>query len=233
MSLILGLDTTTNNCSVAIYNNGQISQKFALLPRQHNKNIHRMIQELLHEQGLALEQLDYIAVTIGPGSFTGVRLGISVAQGLAFGLQLKIIPISSLATMACHFCTKYDDAELIIPALDARMQQLYWGVYSCSSNADFPFPQINLVQPEKLSNPEDIMPIIDEQRFSLVGSAWDTYSTSLPDKLRSKKLKVLEPNSEPQAYYVVMLAAGLVTSAVAISAVEACYLRNDVAKVAK
>ena len=141
MPLILGLDTTTNNCSAALYNNGNIVQKFAFLPRQHNKNIHKMIQELLQEQQVELEQLDYIAVTIGPGSFTGVRLGISVAQGLAFGLQLKIIPVSSLAVMACHFFTQYDDVEFVMSALDARMQQLYWGVYSCSSNADFPFPR--------------------------------------------------------------------------------------------
>ena len=91
MSTILALDTTTDNCSVALAIDAKISQIIKVLPRENNKHIHNMIAEILKVNNKSLRDIDYIAVTVGPGSFTGIRLGLSVAQGLAFGLGVERI----------------------------------------------------------------------------------------------------------------------------------------------
>ena len=83
-----------------------------------------MVQEVLAESGLSLKQLDAIAFSRGPGSFTSLRIGAGVAQGLAFGADLPVIPVSSLAVLAQGV-----DAPKVLAAFDARMNQVYWGAY--------------------------------------------------------------------------------------------------------
>ena len=105
MATILALDTTTTNCSAALLYNGEIIQELSTTPRVHNEKILHMVNDVLKKAKITMQQLDYIALSIGPGSFTGVRLGVSIAQGLAMGSNLKIIPVSSLHAVA-HNCAQ-------------------------------------------------------------------------------------------------------------------------------
>ncbi len=97
---ILAIDTATEACSVAVWNQGEIHALFELCPREHTQRILPMVQQVLAESGLALNQLDALAFGRGPGSFTGVRIGIGIAQGSALGADLPMIGVSTLQTMA-------------------------------------------------------------------------------------------------------------------------------------
>src|SRR6185437_1253785 len=97
---LLAIDTATENCSAALLCGERLSERTELAPRRHAELILPMIDSLLAEAGLSRRRLDGIAVGRGPGAFTGVRLGISVAQGLALGLEIPVVPVSSLAALA-------------------------------------------------------------------------------------------------------------------------------------
>lgn len=97
---ILAIDTATEACSVALWNDGTIKAHFELCPREHTQRILPMVQEILSAGELALSDIDATAFGRGPGSFTGVRIGIGIAQGLALGANLPMIGVSTTATMA-------------------------------------------------------------------------------------------------------------------------------------
>ncbi|WP_268580446.1 tRNA (adenosine(37)-N6)-threonylcarbamoyltransferase complex dimerization subunit type 1 TsaB, partial [Escherichia coli] len=101
---------------------------FELCPREHTQRILPMVQQVLAESGLALNQLDALAFGRGPGSFTGVRIGIGIAQGLALGADLPMIGVSTLQTMA-QGAWRVSGAERVLAAIDARMGEVYWGQF--------------------------------------------------------------------------------------------------------
>src|SRR5574337_329913 len=100
MPNILTIESATEACSAALSVDGRIMERSEIAPRRHAELILPMIESLLAEAGLARTQLDGIAVGCGPGAFTGVRLAIAVAQGLALALDIPIVPVSSLAALA-------------------------------------------------------------------------------------------------------------------------------------
>jgi tRNA threonylcarbamoyladenosine biosynthesis protein TsaB len=126
---LLAIDTVTEACSAALLVDGEISQRFTIEPRRHTELILPMVYELLADAGLSLGQLDALAVDRGPGSFTGVRIGIGVVQGLAFAVDQPVFPVSSLATLALAACQK-DCDHTVLAMLDARMQEVYWSTYN-------------------------------------------------------------------------------------------------------
>ncbi len=132
MALLLAIETAGDLCSVAIGDGqGAVAEATSARSRGHNEFLLPAIDELLSAGGYRLRQLDGIAVGVGPGSFTGLRLGIGVAQGLALGADLGVIPVSSLAALVQ---AGVRDAglvagELALPAVDARMGEVYWGCY--------------------------------------------------------------------------------------------------------
>ena len=101
---ILAIDTATEACSVALWNDGTHSAHFELCPREHTQRILPMVQDILAANGTSLTELNALAYGRGPGSFTGVRIGIGIAQGLALGADLPMIGVSTLATMAQGAC---------------------------------------------------------------------------------------------------------------------------------
>ena len=214
MTNILAIDTTTNNCSVALNVAGVIHQKIGVLPRQHNQYIHAMIKDLCLEHSVELSSLDYIAVTIGPGSFTGVRLGVSVAIGLAYALQIEIIPVSSLASMAMHAESTISSKKILV-GLDARMKQIYWAVYSGDKHHG-----VKNEIADCLTDPEKINLVGD---YCCVGSVWNEYNV-LPE---AEKIELL-PNPEPQAYFVLRYALFNIDSRLSPMDIAPIYLRNNV-----
>jgi tRNA threonylcarbamoyladenosine biosynthesis protein TsaB len=127
---ILSIETATHACSVALTCNGDIRHCFEIVPQLHTKRIFPMIRSLLAEAGITMASLDAIAVGRGPGSFTGLRIAVSVAQGLGYGLNKPVYAISTLEAMALQAREQSGETQSVITTLDARMQEVYAGAYT-------------------------------------------------------------------------------------------------------
>jgi tRNA threonylcarbamoyladenosine biosynthesis protein TsaB len=131
MALILNIETATTNCSVSIGKDGHM---IALREQNsasysHSEDLHVFIKESLDSASLSTDDLDGIAVSKGPGSYTGLRIGVSAAKGLCFALDIPLLGISTLASMATQ--VKLKDG-FIIPVLDARRMEVYSAVFNAS-----------------------------------------------------------------------------------------------------
>ena len=142
MPLILNIETSTEVCSVALARNGNIvTLKENLSEQNHAKLLTLFIAELLDESEIAVDQLDAIAVSGGPGSYTGLRIGVSVAKGMCYGAKLPLIAITSLEAMANHvICnitnehTNKSKQNLFCPMIDARRMEVYTSFYDINCN---------------------------------------------------------------------------------------------------
>lgn len=164
---ILALDTSTNACSVALLVADTFIERYEWAPRQHAQLLLPMVQSLLAEADMKLSQLDAIAFGCGPGSFTGVRIAAGITQGLAFGADLPVIPVSSLQALAQG---AYEDmgAEKILAGFDARMQEIYWGAYQLGEDAlMIPVSAEALAKAESVTLPAG-------RDWVKIGDAWGT-----------------------------------------------------------
>lgn len=121
---ILAVETATRACSAALLWDGECREILRLEPNRHAEILIPMARELLETAGCRFDQLDCLAVGNGPGSFTGLRIGISVVQGLALGLDRPVVPVCSLQALAARV-----NAPRVLAAFDARMEQVYWNLY--------------------------------------------------------------------------------------------------------
>ncbi len=142
MTSILAIETSTPACSVALLVGDAIFSRYSEEPRSHTRLIMTMIDEVLCQAGITVDDLDAIAVTVGPGSFTGLRIGFSTVQGLAYAANLPIIPVSTLQVMAYTYKRKYsirvdDAAATVMAVLDARMGEFNCGGYRFDQDANF------------------------------------------------------------------------------------------------
>jgi tRNA threonylcarbamoyladenosine biosynthesis protein TsaB len=140
MSLILLIETATTSCSVAL----AMDNKVIALREINQRNIHAevitvYIHELFVESGKTIEQLDAIAISSGPGSYTGLRIGVSTAKGLCFALDKPLIAVDTLAAMAQGYKTrgdiKTDSNTLLCPMIDARRMEVYTAIFDQSAAA--------------------------------------------------------------------------------------------------
>lgn len=129
MTRILAIDTATEACSAALWQDGQLLSRYEVAPRGHTDLILPMVAELLAEAELSLNQLDALAFGRGPGSFTGVRITLGVAQGLAFGADLPLLGVSNLQALA-QGAHRVGGCDSALAAIDARMGEIYIGGFA-------------------------------------------------------------------------------------------------------
>lgn len=129
MALILNIETATTNCSVSIAEDGRMIalRELNSASFSHSEDLHYFIKEVLEEASIATTDLDAIAVSKGPGSYTGLRIGVSAAKGLCFALDIPLIGISTLESMVAQLKLK---EGIVIPVLDARRMEVYSAVFN-------------------------------------------------------------------------------------------------------
>lgn len=129
MAILLNLETATTNCSVSVSNGKEIVvlKENNAINYSHSEQLHVFIKEALEEASLTFSDLDAIAVSKGPGSYTGLRIGVSAAKGLAFSLDIPLISVPTLESMAYQVAVDQD--EVVIPVLDARRMEVYSAVF--------------------------------------------------------------------------------------------------------
>ncbi|MDF3827494.1 MULTISPECIES: tRNA (adenosine(37)-N6)-threonylcarbamoyltransferase complex dimerization subunit type 1 TsaB [unclassified Pseudocitrobacter] len=222
---ILAIDTATEACSAALWNTGEICAHFELCPREHTQRILPVVQDILSQSGATLAELDALAFGRGPGSFTGVRIGIGIAQGLALGAELPMIGVSTLATMAQGAFRK-SGATRVLAAIDARMGEVYWAEYVRDEQGIWHGEESEAVlKPESVK--ERLMQLSGE--WVTVGTGWPAWPELAADAthLTITDGEVLLPAAEdmlPIAVY--LLEQG---KTVAVEQAEPKYLRNEVA----
>lgn len=130
MSLILSIETSSQLCSVALHNQGRlIAASQSEEEGAHAKQLTLLIEEVIKKAATKLSYLDGIAISIGPGSYTGLRIGLATAKGLCFGLDKPLIAVSTLKILA----TRHADStqhQILIPVMDARRMEVYTAVYT-------------------------------------------------------------------------------------------------------
>ncbi|NWO07796.1 MAG: tRNA (adenosine(37)-N6)-threonylcarbamoyltransferase complex dimerization subunit type 1 TsaB [Alteromonadaceae bacterium] len=153
---LLALDTSSEGCSAALWLDGQLVERFEVAPRGHTRLLMPMIKELLAEQQLTPADLDALAFARGPGSFTGLRIATGVVQGLAWGLALPVVPVSSLAAVALLAIEQHslENGDGIAVAFDARMGEVYWGTFECHDGLPVAIGPERVCAPEAVALPE-------------------------------------------------------------------------------
>jgi tRNA threonylcarbamoyladenosine biosynthesis protein TsaB len=224
MPIILALDTSTDACSCAVLKDGTLHERFAVIPRQHAKELLPMVRGLLQELELTFDSLDAIAFGRGPGSFTGLRIAAGVTQGLAYGANLPVVPVSTLAALALQ--ARAAAGRPVLSVIDARIDEVYWALFKDGDAV----PQ--LIGVENLSVPEDI--VIDarlEGELIAVGSGL-ALSSRFPAAI-SARLATRLPDEHPRAGAIARIAGVLYERGVRVAPqdIEPLYLRDQVAKV--
>ena len=145
---LLAIDTASPMCSAALYVQGVTYERSRYVPQGHGHWILPMVEGLLDEANTSLERLSGIAFGRGPGTFTGVRMATAVAQGIAFGAKLDVIPVSNLKMLAYRTWKQYAASKVVV-GIDARMGEVYWGCFEVVAD------KLVEVSPECLCKPDE------------------------------------------------------------------------------
>lgn len=215
---LLALDTSTEYCSVAIWRDGAVEARDAHAGQRHSELLLPMVDALLGEHGLELRDLDAIAYGQGPGSFTGLRIGCGVTQGLAFGAGLPVVGVSTLMAMA-----EAAQAERAVCCLDARMGQVYHAAYA-RSGADW-----RAVHAPSLCTPVEAPPL-PAGAWTGCGSGFKAHGPALGARYEAR-LTDIRPEIFPHAREIARLAARELEAGKGVPAEHAVpvYIRDKVA----
>lgn len=234
---ILGLDTSSNACSAVLLEGNQQGfsciERFEIAPRQHTQLILPMVDSVLNEAGYDIKQIDVLAFGRGPGAFTGVRVATGVIQAIAYGADLPVAQISSLAAIAQGSANKKNK---LLVANDARMDEIYFAAYEMSDG----FMTLNgherVIKPELLSS--TLEPLIQlNDSWMTIGNGWSVYNEPLQSIINQCKPltdenDINDASSYPHARDIAYLALKEVADDSLVSAeqVRPVYLRDNVAK---
>lgn len=220
---LLAIDTATEACSVALWHDGAILERYEVAGRSHSVRLPEMVPAVLAEAGLAMAQLDGLVCGIGPGSFAGVRIGVSYAKGLALGVDLPVVGISSLAMLAQAALAVHPRA-LAAVAIDARMDEVYYGLYRSEAGLAMP------VDADRVCPPAAIPALPAGSAAVAAGSGWQVYETVLRQRLGEAPIAI-DAAALPHARDALPLAQREFAAgrAHAAAALVPAYLRNRVA----
>jgi tRNA threonylcarbamoyladenosine biosynthesis protein TsaB len=131
MSLILSIDTSTEVGSVALHENGNLlAIEIMRVEKSHAEFIHTVIEKVINQSNKSLKSVQAIAISSGPGSYTGMRIGLSVAKGLCFALDIPLIGIPTLKILATNMKAKHPTASILIAMIDARRMEVFCSIFN-------------------------------------------------------------------------------------------------------
>lgn len=219
---LLAIETSTEACSVALVHGEGVIARSELAPRRHAELVLPMADALLAEAGLGRRALDAVAVGRGPGAFTGVRLGVALAQGIAMGLDVPVVPVSSLAALALEAPQEEDAA--ILAVIDARMGEIYAGSYRPDGAGG-----LEALDEERVTRAESLT-LPAAAHWHGVGSGWSSYAQTLRTRLTGH-LRSAGGAHYPQARHVAVLGVRAFRAGQAVAPEQALpvYLRDKVA----
>lgn len=210
---LLALETCTTACSVAVWDGEALHERLIESERSHSQQLLPMVEAVLADAGLTIGDMAAIACTRGPGAFTGLRIGVGAAKGLAYGQDLPIYAVSSLAALACGVLHKQPETERVYALLDARMGELYAAEYD---NIDG-YPR--LVGKERLTD----VTALSVARQCFAGTGVTAYESELREKHAD-----LSPIRYPTAADVIRLVRSGSIQATTAVALAPVYLRDKV-----
>jgi len=223
---LLAIDTSSIACSVALHVGSSVCERHEEQPREHTRLLTPMIRSVLAEAVVAVADLDAIVLGNGPGSFIGMRIAASVAQGLAYGAGLNVVPVSSLAAVAAQVFAETDANEVVI-AQDAHMNEVYLGAYR-RGDANLPEP----IFTERLHGQTVIAELEGSDAAGRVaaGFGWQRYPqlAAVNESLLQERLDLLHP----RARFLLPLGANSLQVGKFIDPkdIMPAYLRNKVAE---
>ncbi|VEI57846.1 peptidase M22, glycoprotease [Pasteurella multocida] len=225
---LLALDTSTEACSVALLYKGEKTVLDELAQRTHTQRILPMVDQILSQSGISLKRVDGLVFGRGPGSFTGVRVGAGIAQGLALGADLPVIPISNLTAMA-QAAYEQLRVEKVLSAIDARMNEVYFTQLKAEKvrlNSQ-EFIEWQTVIEEQVASPEKVLVKVGhlEEDWKTVGTGWSAYA-QFSSIIENRETEILLPSAQ----YMLSLALPKWYKKEILSAleIEPIYLRNEV-----
>jgi len=215
---LLALDTSTEYLSIALWLDGEIIDRDLLAGQTHSQLILPMLGEMLEASGLSLKGLDGIAFGEGPGSFTGLRIGCGIAQGLAYGAGLPVVGVSTLLAL-----TQQTDAERVIACLDARLGEVYHAAY-IRDGLDW-----LMIHEPGLYLPHDA-PAVSGEGWYGIGSGWQAHADVL-QRCYAGQMSGFARQAFPHARDIAVLAEKRFMQGEAKSAADIApvYIRNKVA----
>jgi tRNA threonylcarbamoyladenosine biosynthesis protein TsaB len=221
MSIILAIETSSELASCALLSGDTLLARSSSGVRTHSQSILPMVQELLAEAGIALRDCDAIAFGAGPGSFTGVRTACGIAQGLAFGAGLAVVPVVTLPAMA-QACREQSGATEVLAVLDARMGEVYWAQYRYAAGG------WQTVAPPALCAPAGVAPVATAVPLAACGNGFTAYPEAFAGRdFAAGALAAIMPHARQVAQLAALeLAAG---GGVAPADAQPLYLRNKIA----
>jgi tRNA threonylcarbamoyladenosine biosynthesis protein TsaB len=225
---LLAFETATEACSVALWIDGDVRERFEIAPRRHAELSLPWAEQLLAEAGLAKSQLDAIAVGRGPGAFTGVRLAIALAQGIALALDRPVVPVSTLAALAAGAfappAVAGEGGMHILAAIDARMGEVYTAAFVREGD------DLRALSKEIVATPDSVELPAGMDDWHGVGTGFAAIEGRLQARLQARLLQV-DAAALPHAADVARLAAAAFArgEALAPERLEPAYLRDNVA----
>ena len=222
---LLAIDTATEALSVALWDDGAVSSHLEVIGRGHAERILPLVDRMLADAGWSLRSLDALAFGRGPGAFTGVRIAVSTAQGLAFGSGLPVVPVSDLAALGLQLLDRAAGADCALACLDARMGEVYAAVVAPRADGGVVLAMERLMRPTNF-DPAQVQgsgPVVTGGHGFV---AYPDLASALGDRIIATHADCL-----PRAEEIVRLAALEVRAGRMLDAehAEPVYLRDDVA----
>ncbi|MBX9704801.1 MAG: tRNA (adenosine(37)-N6)-threonylcarbamoyltransferase complex dimerization subunit type 1 TsaB [Gammaproteobacteria bacterium] len=216
MTTILALETSAAACSVALSINGVVTEQIVPTQRGQAQVLLPMIDSLLAEAQLSLADIDALALSIGPGSFTGLRVAMSVVQGLTISTDIPIIPIPSLQVLA-QTAYRERGMQKVLVCVNAYMGELYWGEFALQQDSMIATIKEQLLKPENVALPSNLT------GYSGIGSGWLLEPISVPETF------IVDTAILPHAQDVAILAASEFSQGkvFAIDDISPVYLRQQ------